>query len=361
MGVGKNGFLGQRMVDCRELMMLKTYFASAATMPVNISTVEPGSLYHSAPWHQVLAEGFNVEVSHLVTELDGRIVALTPLFLKRRYGFSLCGSPLKGLFTEFAGPRFAYQLPVNDRAAVVQNQISALLSKGYSYIEIGTNADGPKEGGGIFSSMLGHDFAYQPRPSLVVDLTRGLEYAWGSFEGRARNMIRKSEKNGVVVRIEALGSQVLGEYVALIKATFRHQDLAMPHLFSAYVALARNLEPINRLMFVTARHEGRLVSGGIFIVDANRMVFHSGSSTPEGLTLAASSLVQWKAMREGFVRGIRHYDLGGVGVDSIDRFKKSFGGAPVQHHRWVYYSPLVKHGARVAGWLAKKGILRIFG
>jgi lipid II:glycine glycyltransferase (peptidoglycan interpeptide bridge formation enzyme) len=173
-------------------------------------------------------------------------------------------------------------------------------------------------------------------------------------------MIRKSEKNGVVVRIEALGSQVLGEFVAMIKATFRHQGLAMPHPFSAYVALARNLEPINCLMFVTARYQGRLVSGGIFIVDANRMVFHSGSSTPEGLTLAASSLVQWKAMREGFLRGTQHYDLGGVGVASIDRFKESFGGAPVQHHRWVYSSQLVKHGARVAGWLAKKGILRVF-
>ncbi|MDO8291947.1 MAG: peptidoglycan bridge formation glycyltransferase FemA/FemB family protein [Gallionella sp.] len=340
--------------------MLRTYFASTADMPASVPNIEPGSLYHSAPWHQVLVEGFNVEVEHLVTELDGRIVALTPLFLKRRYGFSLCGSPLKGLFTEFAGPRFDYQLPVNDRAAVVENQISALRNRGYSYIEIGTKADGTTDGSCIFSSMRSHDFAYQPRPSLVVDLTKGLEQVWASFESRARNMIRKSEKNGVVVQVESLGSQVLGEYVAMIKATFKHQGLAMPHPFLTYVALARNLEPINRLMFVTARHEGRLVSGGIFLVDANRMVFHSGSSTPEGLTLAASSLVQWKAMQEGYGRGVQEYDLGGIGVNSIDTFKKSFGGTPISHHRWVYSSALIKRGAGLAHWLAAKGLLRVF-
>lgn len=340
--------------------MLRTYFASAADTPVNIPTIEPGSLYHSAPWHQVLVEGFNIEVGHLITEMNGQIVALTPLFSKRRYGFSLCGSPLKGLFTEFAGPRFDCQLPVNDRAAVVENQISALRNKGYSYIEIGTKADGTTEGGCIFFPMRNHNFVYQPRPSLLVDLAGGLEQVWSSFEGRARNMIRKAEKKGVAVQLEPLGPQVLCEYVAMIKATFKHQGLAMPHPFSTYVALARNLEPINRLMFVAARHEGRLVSGGIFLVDANRMVFHSGSSTPEGLTLAASSLVQWKAMQEGYGRGVQEYDLGGIGVDSIDTFKKSFGGIPTSHHRWVYSSSLIKRGAGLAHWLATKGLLRVF-
>lgn len=341
-------------------MMLKTYFASAADMPANIATIEPGSLYHSAPWHQVLAEGFNVEVSHLVTELDGRVVALTPLFLRRRFGLSLCGSPLKGLFTEFAGPRFDYQLPVNDRAAVVENQILALRNKGYAYIEIGTKADETMDGGCIFSSMRSHDFVYQPRPSLVVDLTKGLEQVWASFESRARNMIRKSEKKGIAVQVEPLGPQVLGEYAAMIQATFKHQGLAMPHSFPTYVALVRNLEPINRLMFVAARYEGRLVSGGIFLVDANRMVFHSGSSTPEGLAFAASSSVQWKAMQEGYGRGVQEYDLGGIGVNSIDTFKKSFGGTPIRHHRWVYSSALIKRGAGLAHWLATKGLLRVF-
>lgn len=341
--------------------MLRTFLASTTDIPSNLSTIEPGSLYHSAPWHQVLIEGFNVEVKHLVTELDGRIVALTPLFLKRRYGFSLCGSPLKGLFTEFAGPRFDYQLPVKDRAAIVENQLSVLRNKGYHYIEIGTKADGTTEGGCIFHAMCNYGFVYQPRPSLVVDLANGLENVWGSFEGRARNMIRKSEKKGVLVQVESLTPQVLDDYVAMIKATFKHQGLALPHPFPTYAALARNLEPINSLMFVAARHEGQLVSGGIFLTDDKRMVFHSGSSTPEGLTLAASSLVQWKAMQEGHGRGIQNYDLGGIGVDSIDTFKKSFGGTPVSHHRWVYTSTLLRRGAGLAHWLAAKGLLRVFG
>ena len=330
-------------------------------MPINLSAIEYGTIYHSTPWHQVLIEGFNVQVSHLVTEIDGKVVALTPIFLKRRYGMSLCGSPLKGLFTEYAGPRFDFQLEVSDRAAIFDNQMSLLRSMRYPYIEIGLKSEATINSDFIFSSMHKHGFIYYPRPSLVVDLTKGPEYLWMSFESRARNMIRKAEKNQVIVKVEALEINLLEEYVAMIKATFNRQSLAMPHSFSAYAALVRNLEPIGCLFFVSARHQGRLVSAGIFLItDTNRMVFHSGSSSSEGMTLAASSLVQWKAMQEAYKRGIEEYDLGGVGVSSIDRFKKSFGGAPVSHHRWVFSSTIIKRGSRLVYWLASKGLLRVF-
>ena len=329
-------------------------------MPITLSGIECGTIYHSASWHQALIEGFNIQVSHLVTEIDGKVVALTPLFLKYRYGLPLCGSPLKGLFTEFVGPRFDYQLEAKDRAVVVDNQISVLRSMRYPYIEIGIKSETTTDLDYIFSLMLKYGFVYYPRPSLVVDLTKGLEHLWMSFESRARNMIRKAEKNEVTVQVESLEHDLLKEYVAMIKVTFKRQSLAMPHSFAAYAALVRNLEPIGRLFFVSARYKGRLVSAGIFLTDVNRMIFHSGSSTSEGFTLAASSLVQWRAMQEGHNRGIEEYDLGGVGVNSIDTFKKSFGGVPVIHHRWVYSSTIIKHGSRLVYWLVSKGFLRIF-
>ncbi len=342
-------------------MTLRTYFATDRSLPDSLSLLESGSLYHSTPWHRVLIEGFNVQVEHLVTEIDGAVVALTPIVQKRLFGFSFCGSPLQGVFTEFIGPRFSRDLTIADRSAVVKNQISLLRNHGYSYIEIGVRADGTIDGGEVFKEIVNFNFSYHPRPSLTIDLTRGLDQTWAGFEGRARNMIRKAEKNAVVVEVEPLDAIILAEYGAMIEATFRRQGLAIPHPFAAYIALARNLEPISRLMFVSARLDGRLLSGGIFLTGADRMVFHSGSSNPEGATLAASSLVQWKAIQEGYRRGIYEYDLGGIGVGSIDKFKQSFGGIPIHHHRWVYSSNFIKWGTRSAHWLAAKGLLRVFG
>ena len=113
-------------------------------------------------------------------------------------------------------------------------------------------------------------------------------------------------------------------------------------------------------MFISARKDGILVSGGVFLIDRHRMVFHSGSSTKLGYDLAASSLVQWAAINEGHSRGLIGYDLGGIGIDTIDKFKQSFGGTPIYHHRSVFTSKFLKRGTRFAHWLASKGILRVF-
>jgi len=66
------------------------------------------------------------------------------------------------------------------------------------------------------------------------------------------------------------------------------------------------------------------------------MMFLSGTSNEEGARFAANSLVQWEAMKLATDRGGLEYDMGGTGNARIDRFKESFGGSPVAHHRWIY-------------------------
>lgn len=342
-------------------MALKSYFDKDHSLQPDSSTFESGWLFHSQSWRNAICDGFGIQSCDLVTELDGKVAAITPIYVRRRFGISLCGSPLRGTFTQYMGPRFARDLSVVDRCAVVADQASTLCSKEYSYIELGAASDSTPDGGAVYSQLGRFQFHYHPQPSLVVDLSKGLDAAWSAFEGRARNMIRKSEKKQVAAQIEPLDSALLSEYFNMLAATFRHQGLAIPHSFTAYAAMVRHLYSINCMMFVSARSEGQLISAGIFLYRGDRMLFHSGSSTPEGLALAGSSLVQWKAIQEGFVRGVLNYDLGGVGIDSIDQFKKSFGGASVQHHRWVFSSPFVRRSKRIAGWLAQKGLLRVFG
>jgi hypothetical protein len=56
---------------------------------------------------------------------------------------------------------------------------------------------------------------------------------------------------------------------------------------------------------------------------------------------------------------VTRYDLGGVGVASIDKFKASLGGTPARHHRWVYASWPVRRAATLAQRLARSGLIRL--
>ena len=123
--------------------------------------------------------------------------------------------------------------------------------------------------------------------------------------------------------------------------------------------MARHLAPAKAIRFVAARFEGRLVAGGIFLVWGDRMMYLSGASTEEGNKLAASSLIQWTVIKGAISAGIKTYDLGGVGIASIDKFKASFGGGSEVHHRCVSISPLLRLAFKGAEALTRLGVIKL--
>lgn len=341
--------------------MIRTYFSEHPNIFSTRDKHCQCSLYHTPEWFSVLQDGFGVSIGAIVSERESEVIATLPVFYKKKFGIRLCGSPLRGTFTEFAGPWFRDGLEKEDEAQIFLEQVQTLKRMNFSYIEIGVDGGQSQHHGDMLSNLSAEGFAYQQRPSLLVDLSVGIDSIWDKFQGRARNMIRKAEKSGVVCQVEHLDGTLVEEYHGLVSSTFQRQDLAMPHPIEAYSALSRYLGASGNIMFISARKDGILVSGGVFLIDRHRMVFHSGSSTKLGYNLAASSLVQWAAINEGHSRGLIGYDLGGIGLDSIDKFKQSFGGTPIYHHRSVFTSNFLKRSTKFVHWLASKGIIRVFG
>ena len=71
----------------------------------------PGWLYHGEAWLTAVRDGFGVEVTGLLTETPaGKAVALTPVMSMHKGLFRLTGSPLRGMYTEFAGPLFGREI-----------------------------------------------------------------------------------------------------------------------------------------------------------------------------------------------------------------------------------------------------------
>lgn len=340
--------------------MTRTYFSENPSILFTQDKRYPCSLYHTPEWFSVLQDGFGVSIGAILTERRSEVIAALPVLYKSKFGIRLCGSPLRGTFTEFMGPCFRDGLQKEEEAQIFLKQVQELKRKSFSYIEIGAEGGQAWRHDEILSNLRAEGFEYQPRSSLFLDLSVSRDAVWGKFQSRARNMIRKAEKNGVLCKVERLDRTVIEEYYRLVSATFQRQNLVMPHPIEAYFALSRHLEKNNNIMFISARKDGILVSAGVFLIDRRRMVFHSGSSTKLGNDVAASSLVQWAAIKEGHSRGLLGYDMGGVGIDSIDKFKKSFGGNPIYHHRWVFTSNFLRRSTKLVHWLSSKGIIRVF-
>lgn len=313
------------------------------------------SIYHRLPWLDAIANGFGADIRFArCIGADGKSLALTPFMCKRKGPFRLIGTPLSGMYTEFAGPLFrAGSAP--EAAISVMAALHRLVEKSSSYIEWGSKGEQPW--GAMLTSF---GYCKTKRSTLVVDLSPGENAVWSSFEGRARNMTRKAEKAGVVARTVAPDEQWIIGYYEMLRATFARQGLAVPHPLSFYQQII-TLSAAGIARCVAAEVDSKMVAGGIFLIDDKRMLYLSGVSNEQGMTLAATSLLQWHAIKDAIQLGVSEYDMGGLGVPSIDKFKRSFGGRDFAHTRWVYRSRLFGLAEPLARWAARKGWLRLGG
>lgn len=341
--------LAVRSVDFRRYVEMLGHFSS-----------EDVSLYHGAAWLESVRQGFGAAVwGALVESSGGEPLALMPVMEVGKGPFRLRGSPLRGMYTEFAGPLFAPELGEGERGEVLSVLHGGLGGGRVIYMEWGMEGGRASD---VAASILGGlGYVYVPRATLEVDLVPGKEAVWATFESRARNMVRKAEKHGVSVKSITPGSEDVRLYYSMLTETFRRQGKEAPHPLSFFQAMCQLLRADDELRFYLAEKEGRIVGGAIFLHDRHRMVYLSGTSNEEGAKLAANSLVQWVAIQDAVEAGIRLYDLGGVGNERIDRFKASFGGRPFKHHRWVRKSGVVSMLEPVYRFMAAKGWVRLHG
>jgi len=310
------------------------------------------TIYHRLQWLDVLVNGFGAEICFICSlGADDVALAVTPFICKRKGPFRLIGSPLRGMHTEFAGPLLRKGL-APEKLASVMTGLHQLLVKKNHYIEWGSKGE---ESWGHILTFLGYSKSL--RSTLLIDLSSGEEVVWASFEGRARNMIRKAEKAGVEVRIIQPDDQwIIGYYEMLVK-TFAHQGLVAPHPLAFYRQLIE-ISTTGLARCMVAEVDGKVIGGSIFLIDDKRMLYLSGVANKLGMTLAASSLLQWHAIKEAIRLGVTQYDMGGMGIPSIDKFKRSFGGHDFSHSRWVYRSSLFKIAEPMGLWAAQKGWIK---
>src|SRR3989337_2563372 len=83
----------------------------------------PGWLYHGEAWLTSVRDGFGVEVFGLLTETSaGDAVALTPVMRTRKGLLRLAGSPLRGMYTEFAGLLFSHGIDEGIKSEALVSQ-----------------------------------------------------------------------------------------------------------------------------------------------------------------------------------------------------------------------------------------------
>ena len=161
--------------------------------------------------------------------------------------------------------------------------------------------------------------------TVAMDLTSE-DVIWTNIHSKNRNMIRKAEKNGIVIK-HGQGLELFDEFIKIYNATMDKDNAEEYYYFKPefYRSIHEDLKD-NYEMF-WAEFEGKIIAMSIMIFANGRLNYHLSGSDIEYRNLAPSNLLLYKAAIWGCEKGMKTFHLGGgvgSGEDNLFKFKIAF-------------------------------------
>ena len=169
--------------------------------------------------------------------------------------------------------------------------------------------------------------------STVIDLGKTIamdlsspELIWENIHSKNRNMIRKAEKNGIVIE-HGQGMDLFDKFIEIYNATMDKDNAEEYYYFKRpfYESIHNDLRDNYELFY--AKLEDKIIAMSIMIYANGRLNYHLSGSDIEYRNLAPSNLLLYKAALWGCEKGMKTFHLGGgvgSGEDNLYKFKAAF-------------------------------------
>lgn len=161
--------------------------------------------------------------------------------------------------------------------------------------------------------------------TIAMDLSSP-ELIWENIHSKNRNMIRKAEKNGIVIE-HGQGMELFDQFIEIYNATMDKDHAEEYYYFKCpfYESIHNDLR--NNYEMFYAKLEDKIIAMSIMIFANGRMNYHLSGSDIEYRNLAPSNLLLYKAALWGCEQGFKTFHLGGgigSGEDNLYKFKAAF-------------------------------------
>ena len=163
------------------------------------------------------------------------------------------------------------------------------------------------------------------RNTVCLDLSLSLDEIWThQFSSKNRNMIRKAEKEGVVIH----DSDDYETFRKLYDGTMTNLNAEGYYFFpqSYYDEFKQSFKDDSVLCF--AMFEGKVIAGSMFMFSKDYAHYHLSARDRDYSKFAANNLILWYGIQKAKERGCKWFHFGGGTTgddnDSLLLFKQNF-------------------------------------
>jgi hypothetical protein len=267
-----------------------------------------GTIFHTWQWLKIVEIQSSTKLLPILIYKGTELVALYPIFLKKKGFSTLILSPPTYSYLLYLGPIIInYDSLKQDKKEglfiEIQDEVDKyfFVTKKCAFTRIRTSP-------GILDSrpLQWAGYHIEPLYTYRIPLTDGLKSVWEKIDGKLRAHINRAIKKGVTVR-----SGDWEDLEFIHTALFQRQiDQGFkPTDYTKYLRnLYENYYPDNLKIFV-ADYNGDRVGGVITLCYKDVMYHWVGvpKSTIEGLS--PNDLVQWEAIKWATENGFKNYEI----------------------------------------------------
>lgn len=164
--------------------------------------------------------------------------------------------------------------------------------------------------------------------NYILDMEQSEESIFSGFTSKHRNMVRRGEKAGIVIRIG--GKELLKEYMDLDAGLWsrNHVDVDFSDIYN------RIVDYFDQQYMIGIAYKDGTPQCGIFGIFNNSMFYYLFGATAERPEPGSTHYLQWQSMLWLKSRGVKRYNFVGCRLnvdkgskyDAIQHFKSGFGG-----------------------------------
>jgi FemAB-related protein (PEP-CTERM system-associated) len=285
------------------------------------------SFYYDPRWLEILTTFYGYRITRLTTtDKEGQITGFLPL--------CSVNSPLTG--RRLVSLPFSDQCPllaVDETSAIdlVERAIDLARQRKVKYLELRAGAN----------ELLAQ------RPDLTesnlyanwsIPLSGRTEDAWSKLRKPVQRQIKKSQKDGVQIRVAEKREDMFLYYNLHLQT--RAKKHGMPVQSRKYFATLWDTFAVSdTLRLLLAEYEGNTIAGIILFASGTTLHYSYGASDEKYLKLAPNNLLFWNAITWGCEHGYKAFDLGRTARDNegLMEFKRRWGA--VEEPLPYYYYP----------------------
>ena len=159
-----------------------------------------------------------------------------------------------------------------------------------------------------------------------LDLRPELDALWRVMHDSTHRAIRKSEREGLTVRVAESEQELRTFFEMHLKVRkYKYGLLAQPYGF--FQNIWRHFVDAQHGFLLLAIHGDKIVAGDFFLEWKDTLYYKFNASLPDDLSHRPNDLLIWEGIKQGKNRGVAFLDFGLSDIDQegLVRYKRKFG------------------------------------